>query len=269
MCSVWSLARAQAKGSDIESEYRFDADTLYDDDNVYLSADMQKVWMLPRIPGVKTVQFTRQITTYHVTFAPLVIFHQRNLSIKEFNCLVKADMRPRHLRPDEVELVGENSCLVATLQLPMLSAVLVFWSRFSSAKTIWFTWFTTHPLAGAAEYAGIHISSAPCYSTAHQLHRDGIGPVPHQPGQNAWGAGAMVCHYHHHNHHHLSLSSCYHNHHHHLSPSIIKATNICQGEGYRGCWNCEPQKKTLKNRKTGLTEEEEGRRVTVLDFIFN
>ena len=33
------------------------------------SVDLQKVIMLPRMPGVKSAVFTRQISTYHETFA--------------------------------------------------------------------------------------------------------------------------------------------------------------------------------------------------------
>ena len=36
------------------------------------SADMEKVNMLPRLPGVKNAVFTRRIVMYHATFAPLV-----------------------------------------------------------------------------------------------------------------------------------------------------------------------------------------------------
>jgi hypothetical protein len=36
-----------------------------------LSTDMQKVMMLPRIPGVKSCVFTRRIVAFHQTFAPL------------------------------------------------------------------------------------------------------------------------------------------------------------------------------------------------------
>lgn len=38
---------------------------------VVRSADMQKVMMLPRIPGCKSVCFTQRLTTYHETFAPV------------------------------------------------------------------------------------------------------------------------------------------------------------------------------------------------------
>lgn len=38
---------------------------------VVVSADMQKVMMLPRIPGCKSVCFTQRVTTYHETFAPV------------------------------------------------------------------------------------------------------------------------------------------------------------------------------------------------------
>ena len=54
------------------TQYRKDADSDPERNSFYLSGDMQKVIMLPRLPGVKTVVFTRRITLYHETFAPLV-----------------------------------------------------------------------------------------------------------------------------------------------------------------------------------------------------
>ena len=54
------------------TQYRKDADSDPECNSFYLSGDMQKVIMLPRLPGVKTVVFTRRITLYHETFAPLV-----------------------------------------------------------------------------------------------------------------------------------------------------------------------------------------------------
>ena len=42
-----------------------------DDEEVVLSCDMQKIIMLPRMPGVKTCVFTRRLVTFHETFAPL------------------------------------------------------------------------------------------------------------------------------------------------------------------------------------------------------
>ena len=39
--------------------------------SVTMSIDMQKVIMLPRIPGVKTAVFTKRLILFHMTFAPL------------------------------------------------------------------------------------------------------------------------------------------------------------------------------------------------------
>ena len=49
--------------------YKEDAANNYDNDK--FSADLQKVVMLPRMPGIKTVVFTKRITAYNETFAPL------------------------------------------------------------------------------------------------------------------------------------------------------------------------------------------------------
>ena len=37
----------------------------------YYSTDMQKIIMLPRLPGIKTALFTKRLVTFHQTFAPL------------------------------------------------------------------------------------------------------------------------------------------------------------------------------------------------------
>ena len=37
----------------------------------FFSVDLQKVIMLPKLPGVKTVVFTKRIIAYNLTFAPL------------------------------------------------------------------------------------------------------------------------------------------------------------------------------------------------------
>ena len=66
----WVLYIKRAKTS--RGEYRKDAD-IYPPEKIYfVSADMQKIIMLPHLPGVKTAVFTRRITMYHETFAPLI-----------------------------------------------------------------------------------------------------------------------------------------------------------------------------------------------------
>ena len=49
--------------------YKEDAANNYDNDK--FSTDLQKVVMLPRMPGIKTVVFMKRITAYNETFAPL------------------------------------------------------------------------------------------------------------------------------------------------------------------------------------------------------
>ena len=71
VCDDW-LAHIQ-RANESRNAYRTDADTFHDPEDgiFYMSADMQKVIMLPRLPGVKTAVFTRRIIAYHETFAPL------------------------------------------------------------------------------------------------------------------------------------------------------------------------------------------------------
>ena len=51
--------------------YAIDRENKDDEDTTYLSSDMQKIIMLPRMPGVKTAILQRRLTTYHQTFSPL------------------------------------------------------------------------------------------------------------------------------------------------------------------------------------------------------
>ena len=71
VCDDWILHIKRAKTSRIE--YRKDADTYPPEKIYFVSADMQKIIMLPHLPVVKTAVFTCRITMYHETFAPLIL----------------------------------------------------------------------------------------------------------------------------------------------------------------------------------------------------
>jgi hypothetical protein len=49
--------------------YRLDADREWPEDYSVRSVDLQKVIMLPRMPGIKSVVFTKRIVAFHETFA--------------------------------------------------------------------------------------------------------------------------------------------------------------------------------------------------------
>ena len=51
--------------------YQVDNDKEVNPEDAYFSVDMQKVIMLPRLPGVKTCVFTRRLVLFHETFALL------------------------------------------------------------------------------------------------------------------------------------------------------------------------------------------------------
>ena len=51
--------------------YRDDRDRLVGETELVASVDMQKVIMLPRIPGLKVVVFCKRIVIFNETFAPL------------------------------------------------------------------------------------------------------------------------------------------------------------------------------------------------------
>lgn len=60
------------KVSYTESRTAYQEDTTRQDDHtMFVSVDMQKVIMLPRLPGVKSCVFTKRITAYNETFANL------------------------------------------------------------------------------------------------------------------------------------------------------------------------------------------------------
>ena len=68
-CSLWSYHMQAAQIS--RRHYQDDAERTVEDNEAVLSVDMQKVIMLPRMPGVKTCVFTRRLVCFHETFAPL------------------------------------------------------------------------------------------------------------------------------------------------------------------------------------------------------
>ena len=59
-----------------------------------MSADMQKIIMIPGLPGVKTVVFTRRIVAYHETFAPLVPSKEVKKQWKEENRNIPCPFKP-------------------------------------------------------------------------------------------------------------------------------------------------------------------------------
>ena len=61
------IKRANLSQEDYKKDVKKDSST----DFAKVATDMQKVIMLPRIPGVKSAVFTKRLTMYHMTFAPL------------------------------------------------------------------------------------------------------------------------------------------------------------------------------------------------------
>ena len=55
----------------VRHKYTYDKERSLDDDEVVVSVDMQKIIMLPRMPGIKSCVFTRRLVQFHETFAPL------------------------------------------------------------------------------------------------------------------------------------------------------------------------------------------------------
>ena len=71
-CMNWTEHNEKAKESRIS--YQSDAEkstSNSDPDTRYASVDMQKIILLPRMPGMKVCLFTRRLVVFHLTFAPL------------------------------------------------------------------------------------------------------------------------------------------------------------------------------------------------------
>jgi len=57
--------------TEARKRYREEKERKWDDDELVVSVDMQKVIMLPRIPGLKVVVFCKRIVLLNETFAPV------------------------------------------------------------------------------------------------------------------------------------------------------------------------------------------------------
>jgi len=68
-CIKWKEHIERARVS--RKHYQDDGECILEDDTCIMSVDMQKVQMLPRLPGVKTCVFTRRLVAFHETFAPI------------------------------------------------------------------------------------------------------------------------------------------------------------------------------------------------------
>ncbi|KAK5915997.1 hypothetical protein CesoFtcFv8_001540 [Champsocephalus esox] len=66
-CEKWQIHKDSATESRLH--YQSDAERDLPEDTSTRSVDLQKVIMLPRMPGVKSAVFTRRIVAYHETFA--------------------------------------------------------------------------------------------------------------------------------------------------------------------------------------------------------
>ena len=69
ICSDFTVHSDDYKTS--REEYENDKCVTVPSDSIIATTDMQKVVMLPRMPGVKTCIFTKRLIAYHMTFAPV------------------------------------------------------------------------------------------------------------------------------------------------------------------------------------------------------
>ena len=69
LCQAWKEHALQAKITRLH--YQIDKEKNHNSNEAYYAADMEKVIMLPRLPGMKKAIFTRRIVLFNETFAPL------------------------------------------------------------------------------------------------------------------------------------------------------------------------------------------------------
>ena len=68
ICTHWKMHATRAKIS--REEYRRDVNRNKSENIIYFACDMEKVFMSPRLPGLKKVIFARRVILFHETFAP-------------------------------------------------------------------------------------------------------------------------------------------------------------------------------------------------------
>ena len=92
-CETCDSQKVHAEKAKVSRKlYKEDAELESAPSKAYFSIEIQKVIMLPRIPGAKMAVFTKRLVTFHKTFAPLgkcsqtkgilptgVIWHERIL----------------------------------------------------------------------------------------------------------------------------------------------------------------------------------------------
>ena len=70
VCSKCKMFNSHKLNAEIARK-EYEKDNKSNNDGVHMSIDMQKVIMLPSIPGVKTVVFAKRLVVFHMTFVLL------------------------------------------------------------------------------------------------------------------------------------------------------------------------------------------------------
>ncbi len=84
-CKCWVQHLRAAKTS--RRHYQIDAGPDIPDDTTVRSVALQKVIMLPRMPGIKTAIFTRRIIAFHETFA-FMSARRTHIGVRNINIAV-------------------------------------------------------------------------------------------------------------------------------------------------------------------------------------
>ena len=101
-------------------EYKKDKERKLEEKEVVVSTDMQKVVMLPRMPGLKLAIFTRRLVAFHQTFSPLggkgksvgVIWHEgiRGRDAKDVSSTFIKFMRDTNQRDKDHFIIWADNC---------------------------------------------------------------------------------------------------------------------------------------------------------------
>ena len=101
-CIQWKEHVVRAQKS--RKCYREDAKKDWGDEYSVRSADLQKVIMLPRMPGVKTAVFTKRIVGFHETFASIGVNESKTKKTKNMPVLDPIDYQEPNTYADTLRM---------------------------------------------------------------------------------------------------------------------------------------------------------------------
>jgi len=116
-CDKWKIHIEEAR----LSRTKYQEDAAKDTDTIHLSADMQKVLLLPRMPSLKSCFFLKKLVVFHETFAPIGSSKKNGKKPRVLSCLWNESIS------------GRNACDVAS----SFEKALTFYMQNTSKVVIW------------------------------------------------------------------------------------------------------------------------------------